>query len=606
MATATAPTTPHEAHVAHHPESFIRHYVFSLDHKMIGKQYYFVTLFMALIGGGLAMLVRAHLAAPEKGILDPGTYLAAATMHGTVMIFFFLTTILTGFFGNFLIPLMIGAGDMAFPFLNMLSFWTFVPSVLVLLASFFVPGGPAGNGWTSYAPLSAVPQASPGSGLGQTLWLVAILILMTSSLFGGLNFLTTIINMRARGLSMGRLPLTIWGIFVTAILALLSFPVLMAALAMLLLDRTAGTSFFVPSGVMIGGTIVPHAGGEALLWQHLFWFFGHPEVYILILGPMGIVSDIISTFSRKPIFGYKAMVLSIAAIGFLSFLVWGHHMFVSGMNPILGATFTISTMIIAIPSAIKTFNWLTTLWQGRIQFSTAMLYAIGFVSLFVTGGLSGIFLAASPVDLYFHDTYFVVAHFHFVMASAALFAIFAGTYYWFPKMFGRMMNETLGRIHFVLTFIGIYGTFFPMHFLGTHGMSRRLYTPSTYPFLASVQPLDVFISLSAFMLGAAQLIFIYNFFYSALRGPKAEPNPWHANTLEWTADSPPPHGNWPEPPVVYRWPYDYSVPGAAEDYIPQTVPAAPALAAAHAGPSGDGQTGRAGDGEAGRREPRRG
>ena len=544
----TPAAAAHEAHAAHPRESFIRHYIFSLDHKTIGKQYYFVTLFMAIVGGSLAMLMRAHLASPERGILDPGTYLQAATMHGTVMIFFFLTTILTGAFGNVLIPLMIGAGDMAFPFLNMLSFWTFFPSVLILLASFFVPGGPAGNGWTSYAPLSAVPQASPGSGLGQTLWAVAILILMISSLFGSLNFLTTIINMRARGLSMGRLPLTIWGIFITAILALLSFPVLMAALTMLLFDRTAGTSFFIPSGLLVGGQIVPHNGGEALLWQHLFWFFGHPEVYILILGPMGIVSDVISTFSRKPIFGYTAMVLSLAAIGFLSFLVW-----------------------------------LTTLWQARIQFTTALLFAVGFVSLFVTGGLSGIFLAASPVDLYFHDTYFVVAHFHFVMAAAALFAIFAGTYYWFPKMFGRMMNEPLGKIHFVLTFLGIYGTFYPMHFLGTHGMSRRLYTPSTYPFLASVQPLDVFISGAAFVLGAAQLIFIFNFFSSMLRGPRAERNPWHANTLEWTTDSPPPHGNWPEPPVVYRWPYDYSVPGAAEDYLPQTVPAAPAYASGHGG-----------------------
>ena len=544
----TPAAAAHEAHAAHPRESFIRHYIFSLDHKTIGKQYYFVTLFMAIVGGSLAMLMRAHLASPERGILDPGTYLQAATMHGTVMIFFFLTTILTGAFGNVLIPLMIGAADMAFPFLNMLSFWTFFPSVLILLASFFVPGGPAGNGWTSYAPLSAVPQASPGSGLGQTLWAVAILILMISSLFGSLNFLTTIINMRARGLSMGRLPLTIWGIFITAILALLSFPVLMAALTMLLFDRTAGTSFFIPSGLLVGGQIVPHNGGEALLWQHLFWFFGHPEVYILILGPMGIVSDVISTFSRKPIFGYTAMVLSLAAIGFLSFLVW-----------------------------------LTTLWQARIQFTTALLFAVGFVSLFVTGGLSGIFLAASPVDLYFHDTYFVVAHFHFVMAAAALFAIFAGTYYWFPKMFGRMMNEPLGKIHFVLTFLGIYGTFYPMHFLGTHGMSRRLYTPSTYPFLASVQPLDVFISGAAFVLGAAQLIFIFNFFSSMLRGPRAERNPWHANTLEWTTDSPPPHGNWPEPPVVYRWPYDYSVPGAAEDYLPQTVPAAPAYASGHGG-----------------------
>jgi cytochrome c oxidase subunit 1 len=579
MALETLPPAAQEAHAAHPRESFVRHYIFSLDHKMIGMQYLFVTLFMGTVGGALAMLMRLHLGWPDKGYLDPGTYLAAATMHGTVMIFFFLTSILTGAFGNFLIPLMIGAPDMAFPALNMLSFWTFVPSVLVLLTSFFVPGGPAGNGWTSYPPLSAVPAASPGSGLGQTLWVIAILIMMTSSLFGSLNFLTTIINMRARGLSMGRLPLTIWGIFITAILALLSFPVLMAALTMLLLDRVGGTSFFVPSGLVIGGNPVPHSGGEALMWQHLFWFFGHPEVYILILTPMGIISDVISTFARKPIFGYKAMILSLAAIGFLSFLVWGHHMFVSGMNPMLGATFTISTMIIAIPSAIKTFNWLTTLWQARIRFSTALLFAVAFVSLFVTGGLSGIFLAASPVDIYFHDTYFVIAHFHFVMAAAALFAIFAGTYYWFPKMFGRMLNERLGKIHFFFTFLGIYATFFPMHFLGTHGMSRRLYTPNFYPFLGTVQPLDVFISVSAFMLGAAQLLFIYNFFSSAVRGPKADRNPWEANTLEWTADSPPPHGNWPTPPVVYRWPYDYSVPGAPEDYIPQTVPAVPAHAA---------------------------
>src|SRR6516165_4419183 len=575
----------HEGAAAHeeHAESFVRHYIFSLDHKTIGKQYYLTTLFMAIVGGALAMLMRAHLGWPAGGTLDPGQYLAAATMHGTVMIFFFLTSILTGAFGNLLIPLMIGARDMAFPFLNMISYWTLFPGVLVLLTSFFVPGGPAGNGWTSYAPLSAVSKFAPGSGTGQTLWAISILFVLFSSLFGSLNFLTTIINMRARGLSMGRLPLTLWGIFITAILALLSFPVLMAALTMLLLDRVGGTSFFVPSGLVVGGNPVPHSGGEALMWQHLFWFFGHPEVYILILTPMGIISDVISAFARKPIFGYKAMILSLAAIGFLSFLVWGHHMFVSGMNPVLGATFTISTMIIAIPSAIKTFNWLTTLWQARIRFSTALLFAIAFVSLFVTGGLSGIFLAASPVDIYFHDTYFVVAHFHFVMAAAALFAIFAGTYYWFPKMFGRMLNERLGKIHFFFTFLGIYATFFPMHFLGTHGMSRRLYTPNFYPFLGTVEPLDVFISISAFMLGAAQLIFMYNFFSSAVTGPKADRNPWEANTLEWTADSPPPHGNWPTPPVVYRWPYDYSVPGAPEDYIPQTVPAVPAYAAGGAG-----------------------
>jgi cytochrome c oxidase subunit 1 len=557
-------------------ESFLRRYVFSLDHKTIGKQYYFTTLFMALIGGALAMLMRAHLGWPENGLLDPAQYLAAATMHGTVMIFFFLTSILTGAFGNFLIPLMIGARDMAFPFLNMLSYWTLVPGVLVLLASFFVPGGPAGNGWTSYAPLSAVPQASPGSGLGQTLWIIAILFVMFSSLFGSLNFITTIINLRTRGMSMGRLPLTIWGIFITAILALLSFPVLTAALGMLLLDRVAGTSFFIPPGDLIAGRLLPGANGDALLWQHLFWFFGHPEVYILILTPMGIVSDVISTFARKPIFGYKAMVLSLSAIGFLSFLVWGHHMFVSGMHPLLGAAFMGSTIVIALPSAIKTFNWCTTLWQGRLHFSTAMLFAIGFVSLFVTGGLSGIFLAAAPVDIYLHDTYFVIAHFHFVMASAALFAIFAGTYYWFPKMFGRLLNETLGKLHFVLTFLGIYATFFPMHFLGFLGNSRRLYAVNFYPFLKAAQPIDVFISLSAFVLGAAQLLFIYNFFASLLRGPRADPNPWRATTLEWQAPSPPPHGNWgPTLPTVYRWPYDYSVPGAPEDFIPQTVPAVP-------------------------------
>jgi cytochrome c oxidase subunit 1 len=572
--------TPHEVH----EEGFIRRYIFSLDHKTIGKQYFFTTLFMGLVGGALAMLMRTHLGCPDNGVLDAQQYLQAATMHGTIMIFFFLTTILTGAFGNFLIPLMIGARDMAFPFLNMLSYWTLVPGVLIILASFFVPGGPAGNGWTSYAPLSAVPQAESGAVLGQTLWTIAILFVLISSLFGSLNFLTTIINMRVRGLSMGRLPLVIWGIFLTAILALLSFPVLMAALAMLLLDRLGGTSFFVPSNLLVAGQVLGNRGGDALLWQHLFWFFGHPEVYILILTPMGIVSEIVSTFSRKPIFGYKAMVLALAAIGFLSFLVWGHHMFVSGMHPLLGAAFVGSTMIIAIPSAIKTFNWCTTLWQGRIHFTSALLFAIGFISLFVTGGLSGIFLAASPVDVYLHDTYFVIAHFHFVMASAALFSIFAGTYFWFPKLFGRMMNETLGKIHFVFTFLGIYGTFFPMHFTGIHGESRRLYSVAVYPFLSNVHGLNTFISISAFVLGAAQLVFIFNFFWSLFRGPKAERNPWHANSLEWVSPSPPPHGNWGETlPTVYRWPYDYSVPGAADDYIPQTVPAMPA----HAGAGGE-------------------
>lgn len=354
-------------------------------------------------------------------------------------------------------------------------------------------------------------------------------------------------------MSLGRLPLTIWGLFYTSVLALLTFPVLMSALLMLLLDRVAGTSFFEPSHLLVAGQVLPHQGGDPLLWQHLFWFFGHPEVYIIILTPMGIASDVIAAFARKPIFGYRAMVLSLTAIAFLSFLVWGHHMFVSGMSPLLGAGFMASSFVIAVPSAIKTFNWVATLWQGQIRFTPAMLFAIGFVSLFVTGGLSGIFLAAAPVDIYLHDTYFVVAHFHFVMASAALFAIFAGTYYWFPKMFGRLMNDTLGWIHFALTFVGIYATFFPMHFLGFLGNSRRLYTTSAYPFLSPAGPLDVFISLSAFGLGAAQLLFILNVFWSLVRGPRASRNPWRATTLEWTTDSPPPHGNWTEPPTVYRW-----------------------------------------------------
>ncbi|HLJ61185.1 MAG TPA: cbb3-type cytochrome c oxidase subunit I [bacterium] len=581
---AVAVHQPEAAHEAHPKESFIRHYIFSLDHKMIGKQYFLTTMFMALVGGAMAMLMRAHLGWPDNGVLNPEQYLQTVTMHGTIMIFFFLTVMLTGGLGNLLIPLMIGARDMAFPFLNMVSYWTFVPGVLTILASFFVPGGPAGNGWTSYAPLSGVPAAEGGAGLGQTLWIIAILFVVVSSLFGSLNFLTTILNMRTRGMSMGRLPLTIWGAFVTAVLALLTFPVLMAALGLLLLDRVAGTSFFEPSNLIIGGGAVAHQGGDPLLWQHLFWFFGHPEVYILILTPMGVVSDIISAFSRKPIFGYKAMVLSISAIGFLSFLVWGHHMFVSGMHPLLGAAFMGSTIIIAVPSAIKTFNWCTTLWHGRIHFTTALLFAIGFVSVFVTGGLSGIFLAIAPVDIYLHDTYFIIAHFHFVMASASLFAILAATYYWYPKFFGRMMNETLGKIHFALTFIGIYGTFYPMHFIGIHSNDRRLYENTAYPFLANTGPVDVFISLSAFLLGFAQLFFIFNFFWSLKHGPAAGPNPWRANGLEWTTTTPPPHGNWEgELPTVYRWPYDYSVPGAKDDYVPQTVQAVPVAASAGGG-----------------------
>ena len=596
----------HEAHAKHH-QSFLTRYIFSQDHKIIGIQYLFSSLFMALIGATLAMLIRLQLGWPDAkwplvgmlfpggftgdGTMRPDFYLAVVTMHGTIMIFFVLTTALSGGFGNFLIPLQIGARDMAFPFMNMISYWLYPPAIVVLLAAFFVSGGAPNAGWTAYPPLSALPGAAPGSGLGQTLWLVSLAILIIAFLLGSLNYITTILQLRARGLSLMRLPLTIWGLFITAILMLLSFPVLVAAAIMLLFDRTAGTSFFVPSGVVIGSQLVQHSGGSPLLWQHLFWFLGHPEVYVVILLPMGIVSEILSNNARKPIFGYPFMVASLAAIGFLSFIVWGHHMFVSGMHPLVGMAFMVSTLVIAVPSAVKTFNWLATLWRGKLRFNTPMLFAIGFVSLFVTGGLTGIFLGSPPIDVYVTDTFFVVAHFHFVMASASLFGIFAGTYFWFPKMFGRFMNERLGRWHFWLTFLGIYATFFPMHFAGIAGMMRRIYSPALYAHLQRLGALNSFVSIAAFVLGTAQLIFVGNLFWSLFRGPRAGTNPWEANTLEWQTSSPPPHGNFAgDLPEVHRWPYDYSVPGAPADFTPQTVPASTVPVPVHGG-SGEGDEG---------------
>ncbi|MCS6861002.1 MAG: cbb3-type cytochrome c oxidase subunit I, partial [Abditibacteriales bacterium] len=510
--------------------------------------------------------------AMEKGIMKPEFYIALVTMHGTIMVFFVLTAGLTGGFGNFLIPLKIGARDMAFPFLNMLSYWVFLVSCVVMMLSFVVEGGPAAAGWTAYPPLSALKEAVPGSGLGQTLWLLSLAIFIASSLFGSLNYITTILNMRTRGMTMGRLPLTVWALFITAILGLLSFPVLFAAAIMLLFDRHLGTSFFVPSGLFLAGKTLDHQGGNPILWQHLFWFLGHPEVYIVILPPMGMASDILSTHARKPIFGYKAMVASILAIAFLSFIVWGHHMFVSGMNPYLGGVFMMTTLLIAVPSAIKTFNWLTTLWRSNIHFTTPMLFAIGFVSIFVSGGLTGVFLGNPPVDIQLHDTYFVVAHFHLVMGSAALFGLFAAIYHWFPKMFGRMMSEVAGKWHFWLTFIGVYGVFFPMHYLGFRGVTRRYYDYQDLEVFAGIMPMQHVITFAALLTGAAQVIFFVNFLWSMVKGRRAEKNPWRANTLEWQADSPPPHGNWgPELPTVYRWPYDYSLPDAPEDFVPQTV-----------------------------------
>ena len=491
-----------------------------------------------------------------KGIIPPQTYNAIFTMHATIMIFFVVMPIMVGCFGNFLIPLMVGTRDMAFPKLNLLSFWVGAVSGVVMLSSFFVPGGPAASGWTAYATLSAKAQYT-GVDWGQNLWIISLIILGVSSLMGSINYITTIVNMRAPGMTYFRMPLVIWSLFVTAILLLLALPVLTAALAMLLFDRTFGTSFFLPEG-----------GGEPLLWQHMFWFFGHPEVYVLVLPAMGVTSELLSTFSRKPIFGYHAMAFSMIAIAFLSWIVWGHHMFVSGMNPLLGTAFMMTTMVIAVPSAIKVFNWLGTLWGGSIRLTAPMLFALGFVSNFVIGGMSGIFMASTPVDIFIHDTYYIVAHFHYVVAGI-IFALFAAVYYWFPKMFGRMMNERLGKIHFVLTYIFFNGAFFPMHFLGVAGHMRRIYNPTQYEFLQPMQHWNVFITVSALILGASQIFFLYNFVSSLVAGKKAERNPWQANTLEWTAASPPPHGNFEAQPVVYRGPYEYSSPEVKEDWLPQ-------------------------------------
>src|SRR5919108_207807 len=572
MSDTLAAGAVHAAPVHHEELGFWRNYVFSTDHKMIGRQFLFLGLFMLMIGGILAMMMRWEWAGPEpavpgfswipepymyEGIIPPQTYNALFTMHATIMIFFVVMPIMVGAFGNFLIPLMVGTRDMAFPKLNMLSFWVGAVSGVVMLASFFVPGGPAASGWTGYATLSAKAQYT-GVDWGQNLWIISLIILGASSLMGSINYITTIINMRAPGMTYFRLPLTVWSLFITAILLLLALPVLTAALAMLLFDRTLGTSFFLPEG-----------GGQPLLWQHMFWFFGHPEVYVLVLPAMGVTSELLSTFSRKPIFGYHAMAFSMIAIAFLSWIVWGHHMFLSGMNPLLGTAFMMTTMVIAVPSAIKVFNWLGTLWGGAIRFTTPMLFALGFVSNFVIGGLSGIFMASTPVDIFIHDTYYIVAHFHYVVAGI-LFGVFAGLYYWFPKIFGRMMNETLGKIHFWLTFAFFNLTFFPMHFLGVGGHMRRIYNPMDYKFLEPLYGMNTFITVMALCLGASQIFFVINFIWSLFAGPRAEQNPWRANTLEWDAPSPPPHGNFLTPPVVYRGPYEFSSPEVEEDWLPQS------------------------------------
>ena len=558
--------------------SFFNKYIWSEDHKTIAIQYLFSTLFFLIVGGLLAMGVRYQLAFPgapvpliggllpkwlvtDSGAFSPGGYNALFTMHATVMVFLVVMPLLVGVFGNFLIPLEIGAPDMAFPFFNALSFWLFFTSGIVLLASFFAPNGMPASGWTSYAPLSA-HAAYNGTQAGQSLWCVGIFINGLSSIAGATNYITTVINMRAPGMKMFRLPLPVWALLVTAFLLLLAVPVLSAAAAMLFFDLNFGTSFFSGDNY-----------GQPLLWQHLFWFFGHPEVYILILPAMGLASEILSVFSRKPIFGYKAMVFALMAIGGLGFIVWGHHMFVSGMNLLLSATFSFSTMVIAVPSAIKTFNWMGTVWGGSIRFTTPMCFALAFVSMFVIGGLSGIYMASTPVDLFIHHTYFIVAHIHYVLFGGSLFGVFAGIYFWYPKMFGRMMNEFWGKVHFILMFMFFNLTFFPMHNLGLNGMMRRIADPTVYDHLRSQQPLQIFITLSAFGLGLSTIPFFVNFFYSMFKGPKAPKNPWNSTTLEWTLPSPPGHGNFEVTPTVYHGPYEYSVPGMQQDFLPQNRPA---------------------------------
>ncbi len=578
----------HDDH--HHEESFVSKYIFSMDHKTISRQFLVTAVIMATLAMVMSLLFRLQLAWPgekfavinwmlgdkwgKDGILDPGMYMALVTIHGTVMVFMVLTGGLSGTFSNLLIPYQIGARDMASGFLNMLSYWFFFLSSAVMLSAFFIETGPASGGWTVYPPLSALPQAMEGSKLGMTLWLVSMSFFIVSSLLGGLNYIVTIINLRTKGMSMTRLPLTIWAFFITAILGVLSFPVLFSAALLLIFDRSFGTSFYL-SDIYIGGQALEQTGGSPILYQHLFWFLGHPEVYIIILPALGLTSEIISVNSRKPIFGYRAMIGSLMAIGFLSFIVWGHHMYITGMNPFLGSVFVFTTLLIAIPSAVKAFNYITTLWKGNIRFSPAMLFAIGLVSTFLSGGLTGIILADSALDIPVHDTYFVVAHFHIVMGVSAILGMLAGVYHWFPKLFLRHMNKKLGYVHFWGTFISAYGVFFPMHFLGLAGVPRRYYDNSAFPMFDNLVDINVLITAFAFLGAMAQVLFLFNFFYSMFRGPKSELNPWGSNTLEWTTPMANTHGNWPGAlPVVHRWPYDYSKPGKEHDFVPQTVPLA--------------------------------
>ncbi len=571
------------------PTGFIRKYIFSLDHKVIGEQYYLLALVAVYIGVVLSWIMRIHLAWPNAaipglqflsktgapgGIMTPEYYLQLMTMHGTIMVFFVLTTAPFAGFGNYFLPIQVGAEDMPFPHLNMMSFWVTFCAFCVAVSAFFVPQGPPLSGWTAYAPLSALGQvAGPGQGTGQVLWAVSVAIFCVGQLLGSLNFISTTLDMRCKGMSLMRLPLSVWAWFITSCIGLTAFAVLMPACILLILDHVAGTSFFVPSNLVVNDQLQPHAGGSTLLWQHLFWFFGHPEVYIAIVPAMGVVSHVLITNMRRQLLSHRVIIYSMTAIAFLSYMVYGHHMFVSGMNPFSSIAFSFPTLAITIPATIIVLIWIGSLYGSKLRINSASLFALGFISMFVSGGISGFFLAQPSIDIMLHATYFVVGHFHLVMAVAALFGIFAGTYFWFPKVTGRMMNETLGRIHFWVTFVGAYCIFMPFHYLGMAGNVRR-YQAFVDDFMAPLMPVHKFITIAALITGVAQLVFLYNLIHSRFWGKPAPLNPWEGTSLEWsTPSSPPPFDNFGgKLPVVYHDPYQYGIEGETGDYVMQTSP----------------------------------
>jgi len=574
-----APPAEVEEAELYHPKTWLGKYVFSQDAKIIALQYSITAMAVGLLALVLSVLMRVQLAWPGAvSFITPDAYIQFVTMHGMIMVVYLLTALFLGGFGNYLIPLMLGARDMVFPYVNMISYWIYLVAVLILLASFFVPGGPTGSGWTLYPPQAILP-GTPGSDWGITLMCISLGFFVIGFTMGGLNYVVTVLQARTRGMTLMRMPLTIWAIFTATVLALLAFPALLVSAIMMSLDNLLGTSYFMPAIISLGQQL-DHSGGSPILFQHLFWFFGHPEVYIVALPAFGVISELISVHARKNIFGYRLMVWAIVVIGGLSFIVWAHHMYVSGMNPYFGFFFATTTLIIAVPTAIKVYNWVLTLWRGNIRLNVPMLFAIGFVFTFINGGLTGIFLGNVIIDVPLSDTYFVVAHFHMVMAVSPILAVFGAVYHWYPKITGRMLNEGMGKFHFWMTFVGLYCIYYPMHYLGILGVPRRYFAnaganglPDWFP--ESAQMVNVGITIAAIVVASVQLVFLYNLYYSATRGKPAGGNPWGATTLEWqTADTPPTHGNFgKELPSVYRWAYDYSVPGAEEDFIPQNVPA---------------------------------